>query len=193
MTDIATYLQEQGLDMTVYTQTPARSDTSPPDDESDMTINRLPIPELRPRTMVHRGLNWLLFTVSISLLLLFDWKTERPREVIFVTYPLILPPAMYVVCNLRGWDYTYIVHDLYPDGAIELGYIEENGLVHRYWQRINRRLLKGARKIVALGPVMRDRIIASGGPDSMNKKSTSFITGRWRVYTTKIEKRQLVQ
>ena len=170
MTDIATHLRERGLDVTVYTRTQSGVGDESPDEELNVPVTRLPLPNLQPQTVFHRGLNWILFTVAVSALFLFKPRQERSREVIFVSYPTILPPVMYFVCRIRGWDYTYIVHDLHPDGVVELGYVERGGPIHRCWQRINRGLLSEARAVIALGPAMRDRIIDGAGSDFDERK-----------------------
>jgi hypothetical protein len=36
---------------------------------------------------------------------------------------------MWLVCRIRGWNYTYIVYDLYPDQPVELDYIPEGSAV----------------------------------------------------------------
>lgn len=172
MTDIVVGLEARGLDFTVYTrgsQAPDGGSSTDDHDYNGASVKRLPVPDLGRRSMLHRAASWVLFTVVVSLTLLMS-RSEGPREVVFVSYPPILPLAIYAVCRFRGWDYTYIVHDLYPDAAVELGYLTENGIVHRLWKGLNRNLLAGARNVVALGPTMRDRIVAGVGEDFDEEK-----------------------
>jgi glycosyltransferase involved in cell wall biosynthesis len=91
-------------------------------------------------------------------------RTEKEREVIFVSNPPFLPVAMWLACRIRGWDYTYIVYDLYPDQPVELDYIPEGSIPHRIWDLLNRRAFLAAKHIVALGPVMKERISRNAGP-----------------------------
>jgi len=91
-------------------------------------------------------------------------RTDKEREVIFVSNPPFLPVAMWLACRLRGWNYTYIVYDLYPDQPAELDYIEENGFIDRVWGLLNRRAFLAADHVVALGPVMKERISRNAGP-----------------------------
>jgi glycosyltransferase involved in cell wall biosynthesis len=72
--------------------------------------------------------------------------------------------ALWPVCRLRGWSYTYIVYDLYPDNLVELGHLSDGSLPYRCWSWAHRHVFANAANIVALGPVMRDRIIESAGP-----------------------------
>jgi len=107
----------------------------------------------------------------MSFVLLIS-RTEKEREVVFVSNPPFLPVVLWLVCRIRGWDYTYIVHDLYPDQPIELDYIAENGIIDRVWRVLNRRAFLAAKHIVALGPVMRDRIAENAGPGFDSEKIT---------------------
>ena len=167
MTDIVTGLQKRGLNMTVYTRASQHPDHQSEQEEFDYhraTINRLSVPEVKETSMLRRGVNWMVFIVTVTLVLLVS-RPKQPREVLFVTYPSILPPFMYLICRIRGWEYTYIVHDFYPDAAVELGYIERDGLIHRLWSALNERLITDAKNVVALGPTMRDRIVDSVAAD----------------------------
>jgi glycosyltransferase involved in cell wall biosynthesis len=113
--------------------------------------------------MPRRLLNWTVFTVWMFVRLLVS-RSGRERELIFVTCPPTLPAAMWILCKLRSWEYTYIAYDLYPDEPVELGYISENGLLHRLWEWLDARAFEDAKHIVALGPVMKDRIAAKTSP-----------------------------
>jgi glycosyltransferase involved in cell wall biosynthesis len=92
-------------------------------------------------------------------------RPRRDRELMVVSNPPMLPVAIWFVAKIRGWDYTYIVYDLYPDQPVELGYIEEGSLLDRTWTRLQRCAFQGAKHIVALGPVMKERITRNAGSD----------------------------
>lgn len=168
ITDLAVGLQERGLEMRVLTSQPnyhsgenekqPRSTT-----HGGVRVERIRAPQLRQSSLSRRLFNWGIFTVWIFVILLFS-QTEKEREIVFVSNPPFLPVALWLVCRIRGWDYTYIVHDLYPDQPVELDYIEENGVIDKVWQVLNRRAFLAARHIVALGPVMKERISRNVGP-----------------------------
>lgn len=168
MTDLATGLQERGLDMTVYTGQPnyhsGDNEKQPRiSTYEDVLVKRIRAPQVRQSSLPRRLFNWGVFTVWMFVAMLFS-RTEKEREVIFVSNPPFLPVAMWLVCRLRGWNYTYIVYDLYPDQPAELDYIEEDGLIDRAWGVLNRRAFLAAKHVVALGPVMKDRISSNAGP-----------------------------
>jgi glycosyltransferase involved in cell wall biosynthesis len=161
MTDLAAGLQERGLDMTVYTRR-LEGDADRPE-LADVTVRRVPVPEVPQETFVGRFVNWFTFLGVVVPLLLLS-RPDRPRELIFVTYPTVMPPLLWFVCRVRAWEYTYIIYDFYPACAVQLGYLERGGAAHRVWALLNRALLSDASNVVALGPVMRDRIVESGPP-----------------------------
>jgi glycosyltransferase involved in cell wall biosynthesis len=174
MTDLAVGLNERGLDMTVYTGQPnyhsGDNENQPRRSiHNGVSVLRIGAPQFRQSSMVRRLVNWALFTSWMTLLLLFE-RVERDRELIFVTCPPFLPAAMWFVCTIRGWEYTYIAYDLYPDEPAELGYFEKNGLIHQLWGAIDRRAFRSAKHIVALGPVMKQRISSKLGESGDEEK-----------------------
>lgn len=168
MTDLAVGLDERGLDMTVYTGQPnyhSGSNERQPRDSfhKGVRVKRLRAPQFRQSSLARRLFNWIVFTIWMSLALLVS-RSEHRRELVFVSNPPFLPLALWFVCKIRRWEYTYMVHDLYPDQPVELGYIREDGLIARLWSTLHRYVFESASNIVALGPVMKERIVASTGP-----------------------------
>lgn len=169
MSDLAVGLQERGLDMTVYTGQPnyhsGENEKQPRvSTHEGVLVKRIRAPQLRQSSFARRGFNWVVFTAWMFVTLLVS-RPGRDRELVFVSNPPFLPTAMWLVCVLRGWEYTFIVYDLYPDFAVEAGFFEENGVIDRVWSRLNRSVFSRAANIVALGPVMRDRISRNAGSD----------------------------
>lgn len=176
MTDLATGLQERGLDMTVYTGQPnyhSGDNKRQPriSTYKNVLVKRIRAPQLRQSSLLRRLFNWAIFTLWMSTVLLFS-RSSHDREIIFVSNPPFLPVFMWLVCRARGWDYTYIVYDLYPDQPVELGYLQRNGLVDRIWSFLNSRSFYGAKHIVALGPAMKERICVQTGPSIDDDKIT---------------------
>lgn len=188
LTDLAVGLQNRGLEMTVYTSQPnyhsgTTEKQSTNSSYNGVQINRIRAPQFDQSSVPRRLFNWTVFTIWMTAKLLLRREDSEP-ELLFVTCPPVIPIAMWVVHKLRGWEYTYVVYDFYPEVAVELGYISDNGLIHRVWGGLHRRVLRDANNVVALGPVMRERIIAAGGDDFEEEKVTvihnwedeSFIT-----------------
>jgi len=168
MTDLAVGLEERGLDMTVLTGQPnyhsGENEKQPRvSTHEGVQVKRIRAPQVRQSSIPRRLFNWGIFTVWMFVVMLLS-RTEKEREVIFVSNPPFLPVAMWLACRIRGWDYTYIVYDLYPDQPVELDYIPEGSIPHRIWDLLNRRAFLAAKHIVALGPVMKERISRNAGP-----------------------------
>jgi glycosyltransferase involved in cell wall biosynthesis len=168
MTELAVGLRERGLNLSVYTGQPnyhsGKNERQPSFSiHEGVPVRRIRAPQVRQSSLPRRLFNWAVFTVWMSLALLIDRPTQD-REIVFVTCPPFLPVAMWAVCRLRGWEYTYIAYDLYPDEPAELGYIRKGGLLHRGWESLDMRAFRDATRIVALGPVMKSRITRKVGP-----------------------------
>lgn len=168
MTDLAVGLEERGLDMTVLTGQPnyhsGENEKQPRvSTHKGVEVKRVRAPQVRQSSIPRRLFNWGIFTVWLFVVMLLS-RTEKEREVIFVSNPPFLPVAMWLVCRIRGWNYTYIVYDLYPDQPVELDYIPEGSIPHQIWDFLNRRAFLAAKHIVALGPVMKERISQNAGP-----------------------------
>jgi glycosyltransferase involved in cell wall biosynthesis len=167
MTDLAVGLQRRGLDMTVYTGQPnyhsGENERLPRVSKHEgVLVKRTPVPQVRQSSLPRRLFNWIGFTLSVALMLLLDGKRAN-RQVIFVSNPPFLPLVTWLVCRLRGWPYTYIVYDVYPDMAIEPGHLDRNGLVATAWSAWHRHVFRDAEQIVVLGPAMRDKIARMAG------------------------------
>ena len=176
MTDLAVGLQNRGLEMTVYTGQPnyhsGENERQPRESTyKGVTIRRVRAPQVRQSSMLRRGFNWVIFTIWMFCRLLLS-TPDQEREVIFVSNPPFLPLAMWFVCRLRGWEYTYIVYDLYPDFLVENGDILRNGVADTVWTWLNQHVFGAAKHIVALGPAMRDRIGNSVNDTDIRSKIT---------------------
>jgi len=129
-----------------------------------------------PRNMVHNGIrihrvwgtrfpklsflgrviNQLTFTCSVFLHLL----VHHSRKPILV---LTNPPFLAVTCALLkvlrlGGAYIFLIFDVYPDTAIRLGVLKEQGVVARLWERVNRFVFRHASAIVVIGRCMYEVI-----------------------------------
>jgi glycosyltransferase involved in cell wall biosynthesis len=111
-----------------------------------------------PRTqMVRRVLNYLSY-VALSV----------PRA-LFVRCDVVLamtdPPFEGIVgafvAMLKRKPFVYDICDLYPDMALG-GSIVSPGLLARVWERLHRRALRRATRVIVLGDDMKARIIAKG-------------------------------
>lgn len=163
MTDLAVGLHRRGLDVNVYTGQ-SNYYGSERDQQPRMsvyhgvTVERIAAPQLPPTTLPRRLFNWLLFSSWTFFGLLFK-SVEKDCELVFLTNPPFQSVFMWVLCTIRGWDYTYIVHDVYPDHPIELGIIQEGSVIATVWSWLQRRVYADAHHVVTNGSMMRKRIV----------------------------------
>ena len=111
-----------------------------------------------PRSQMRRRLSNYLTYVFLAV----------PRG-LFFPCDLILamtdPPFEGIVgafaAALKNKPLVYNIRDLYPDMAVG-GSIVEPGLLARVWERMHRRALRRAARVIVLGEDMRSRILAKG-------------------------------
>lgn len=155
MTELAVGLRERGLELSVRTGQPnyygGDNERQPSvTTHEGVPVRRIGAPQVRPCSLPRRLFNWAVFTVWMAAALLVS-RPGRERRLVFVSNPPFLPVALWLVCLVRGWEYTYIVYDLYPDQPVELGYLGRTGLVTGLWARLNGAALRGAENVVVLG------------------------------------------
>lgn len=99
--------------------------------------------------------NLVSFATSATLHLLF----QRDRSpLIILTNPPFLALAGVLCRWLRRRPYIFLVFDVYPEVALELGVLRRGGLIHRGWNWLNRLLYRNASRVIVLGDRMAERI-----------------------------------
>lgn len=88
----------------------------------------------------------------------------RPDVVVCYTTPPFIGLAGIVSRQLRGSKAVYWVMDLYPDLPVACGVMKEKGLATRFFERVNRFILRHSDVDVVLGRCMEERVIAKGTP-----------------------------
>jgi glycosyltransferase involved in cell wall biosynthesis len=82
----------------------------------------------------------------------------RDTVVLVVTNPPILPFVPYLLSFLRKQKFVCLIHDVYPDIAVRLGYLRKNGAFHGLWERMNRRMMHRAAAVIVLGRDMEEKV-----------------------------------
>jgi len=85
----------------------------------------------------------------------------RPDVVLAMTDPPVAGIAGAFVARLAGRPFVYNIRDLYPDMAVFGDIVRPNGWVKR-WEKLHRRTLRQAARVIVLGDDMRERILAKG-------------------------------
>src|ERR1700733_2527887 len=85
----------------------------------------------------------------------------RPDIVLAMTDPPVAGIAGAFVARRLGKPIVYNIRDMYPDMAVG-GDIVRPGVWVNRWEKMHRRALKQAARVIVLGDDMRDRILAKG-------------------------------
>lgn len=125
-------------------------------------IHRVPTTQADKNRALGRASNTMSFAAAAAARL----ATERSRDpLLIVTCP---PQGLWLgplARRLRGRPYVLLIHDLYPEIAVAVGRMQARSAATRLWRRLNRAAFAGAAGVVALGPLMRDRILSDYLPD----------------------------
>lgn len=167
MADLAEGLSARGLDVSVLTAQPhyhSGDHERQPRETVDggVRVTRLRVPLFRATSALRYGIDWVLFSIAAFLRLLVA-RPATERELLVVSPPPTLPPAIWLVSRLRGWDYTYFVYSPYPHDLVQSGFIRDGGLIHRLWAWINTRVYAAATHVVTIGEQLREHIEAEAG------------------------------
>jgi glycosyltransferase involved in cell wall biosynthesis len=160
LTELAEQLAVSGIDVEVLCGPPTvmAMDKRPPRDavHRGIRIHRVWGTRFPKLNLAGRVVNQLTFTCSVLMHLLL----HRPKKPILV---LTNPPFLAVVCALLrslrvGAPYIFLIFDVYPDTAVQLGILKDHGIIARLWDRANRFVFKHASAIVVIGRCMHEVI-----------------------------------
>ena len=167
--DLALGLKDSGFEVAVYTGQPAYVEG-----------RRLPSHDSYKGVDVHRAYSRrlsrngsgsrLLNGATVAATTLFNLMRRRKPDLLLVdsTSPFLLVVA-WLMRVLRRVPYVLIVHDVYPEIAIQLGVIRPGALAARLWRFSYRRVYEGASRVVVLGERMRDVVRRSLRRESWDK------------------------
>lgn len=111
-------------------------------------------PRFQMRGRVCNYLSYLALAVPRALAIQSD-------IVLAMTDPPIMGIAGSIVARLTGRPFVYNIRDLYPDMATG-GQIVRPGKWIERWERMHRKALRSAARVIVLGEDMRDRILSKG-------------------------------
>jgi colanic acid biosynthesis glycosyl transferase WcaI len=85
----------------------------------------------------------------------------RADVILAMTDPPVEGIAGACVAQLKRRPFVYNIRDMYPDMALGGGIVGDRGWV-RLWEKMHRRALRRAQRVIVLGDDMRDRILRKG-------------------------------
>jgi len=163
LTDLAVGLSKMGCQVSVYTTHPtfgSRSRAKRREIYNGVEIHRLFGTQFDKNHKIGRAINSATFLASAFWTMLTR-RVEGPF--LIVSHPPFLEFAGYLVSRLRRRRYVYLVHDVFPDEAITLGFINPNGLVRKAWDRANTLSVSHAAQVIVLSESMKAVMMKKGG------------------------------
>ena len=160
--ELALRLGRLGMSVQIFTGQPGyafQKESAPAIEHLDqVVIQRSRATQLWSKRIRGKALNGLLFCLRSGVHLL---RTLSRGDVLLLTSaPPFLPILGYLAHKCFGVPYVCLLYDLYPDVAVELKVVSPEHWSVRLWDALNRRIWKGAQKVIVLSPTMKDRVVA---------------------------------
>jgi len=162
LTDLAVELHRRGWKVDVVAGQPMYHRAGPrlptTGEHEGVIIRRVWSTRLPKDIALGRVLNSLTLAVSMGAHMLM--RPER-NPVMVVTCPPVLQWIGGMLDAARNVRVIHLVHDVYPDIAVKLGYLRAGGLVARVWEALTRWSLRRARAVISLGYDMTEKLKAT--------------------------------
>jgi len=175
LTELAEDFVEYGLEVDVLTTKNAyreeKQKLSKYESYRGMNIKRIFSTSGNRDNKVFRIINYATFLSSLFINLLF--KNDY-NKILFVSNPPLAPYIGYLIKKLKGKEYVYLVHDVYPDVAEKLGVIKKTGFIYKLMDKINNKIYLNASKVIVLGRDMKKVIINKGIEEEKVKIITNW-------------------
>ena len=135
-------------------------------------IKRVPSSQFNRSKLAGRLINEITFCFAVFFRTLFIRKID---VIVCISSPPFLPFFAMVLAKLRRKPWIYVVMDVYPDIAVNLGLLRKDSLIVKIWDSIFNVVLKNSTRIVVLGRCMHNIIQGKLG----NKKVPIDIIHNW--------------
>ena len=176
LTELAEDLAQYGFEINILTAQPSYAKYKQcPNKENyrGIYIYRVRSTHFSKNSKMGRILNMLSFYFSIFFSLLF--RPLKSGIFLIVTNPPFLPFMGILLKKLKKKPYILLIHDVYPDIAVKLGYLSPKSIVVRLWDRFNRIAFNNAEKIIVLGNCMKEVIAKKLDKSSQSKDKIEVI------------------
>lgn len=184
LTELAEDFIEYGLEVDVLTTKNAyreeKQNLKKYEIYKGINIKRIFSTEGNRDSKIGRLLSYITFTSNVFLNLLFKKDYDK---ILFVSNPPLVPYIGYLIKKIRGKEYIYLVHDIYPDVAEKLGIIQKGSFISKAMNHMNDKIYKNAERIITLGKDMKQIIVNKG----IDEKKIKIVTN-WADSTVNFEK-----
>ncbi|WP_298824698.1 glycosyltransferase family 4 protein [uncultured Planococcus sp.] len=161
-TELAIGLQKKGLAVGVVSGYPQeyinekKEEKELPNDLDGIDIKRVKYTTFNNKSKFGRIFNFFsLFLAMITKV----FYLKNFKKIIVYSNPPILPLIPYVLKKICKIEFIFVAFDVYPDNALKMKGIKENGLIHKLMDFVNKRVYKNASHVVLLGNEMKKYVI----------------------------------
>ena len=158
LTELVVELAKKGIKASVICAQPTYYSNHKIDKDityKGMAIRRTINTQFDKNSLKGKLFNSFSFFVGTLWMLL---KEQGDNPLVLVTNPPFLGLVGLIYKILKRRPYILIIHDLYPDIAVNMGYIGHDSLVAQVWKKINQWIYHSASFIVVLGRDVQNRI-----------------------------------
>lgn len=165
LTDLAEHLAGEGFHTSVLCSTAGYRggllNEAPCETRNGVRIRRLRVPGFGRGRLLGRATDYCVFHADAARAV-WSLSAERPPDlVVSLTTPSLLPVTMRAVCAKRRIKYGIWAMDLHPDVESTLRLLPAAPLLSRPLSAASAWAYRGADFVVAIGPTMADRIVAT--------------------------------
>ena len=157
LTELAEDLAKYGLNVEVITAQPSYEEFKKcPSKEiyKGIYITRVWSTHFPKNNILGKIINMASFTLSSFFKVFFSHHANNEIFLI-VTNPPYLPVLGLTFKKFRKRPYISLIHDVYPDLAVKLGYLSPKSIVTRLWDKLDKIVLNNSEKIIVLGENMK--------------------------------------
>jgi glycosyltransferase involved in cell wall biosynthesis len=154
LTDLALGLVKAGDQVRVITAFASYNTTesgSPEENYLGIQIERVKSTNLLCSSIIGRLVNEISFCFVLFFRVLYSTGID---VIITISSPPFLPFFVMVLSKIKRIPYTYVVMDVFPDIAINMGLLKPDSLIINFWEMLSRLTLQNAARIVVLGRCM---------------------------------------
>jgi glycosyltransferase involved in cell wall biosynthesis len=175
LTELAEDLVSYGMEVSVVTSRNIYNEEKRKlltnDNYKGINISRIWTSNFNKNSSIGRIINYFSFTLSVLFNLLFSKSKEH---VLFVSNPPTVPVVGYFINLLKKQEYSYLIHDLYPDIAVAMGVVNKDSVFVKMFNLINDLAFKKVKNVIVLGFDMKEKILNKGVSENRIKIITNW-------------------
>lgn len=187
LTELAEDLVEYGLNIDVLTTKNSyreeRKKVLKREEYKGINIKRIFSTNRDRNKKIGRILNYITFVISVFFNLLIKRDYDK---ILLVSNPPLVPYIGYLMKKIRGKNFIYLVHDVYPDVAEKLGVIKKDSIISKAMNYVNNKVYKNAEKVIVLGQDMKKVIESKGTPSNRIEIITNWSDSKV-IYEKEVE------